>query len=142
MALSRSLAVSLFVACALVVGCERSFTLASGGAGGGAQSTTSVSVSTTTGASVVTSTGANMPATCDAKYGGLSGYVFCAVTADSCDFNVNTDTAGACSAACAAHGGSCITAFDNETACTLKSSTPLACNDASFATTLCRCSLP
>jgi hypothetical protein len=50
---------------------------------------------------------------CDDTYGMVPEYLLCEETATTCKFNALTN-GGNCLDMCAAYGGTCITAFDNE----------------------------
>ena|GEM_PF-4879266 len=55
---------------------------------------------------------AQAAATCAELYGMAPDYQLCSETADSCSFNALTD-GGNCADMCAAYGGVCLTAYDN-----------------------------
>jgi hypothetical protein len=104
------------------------------GAGGVPNGSVTTAVSTTNASS---STGPRP--TCTDEYGSAPGFVLCVETDTTCDFNLDTGGTTSCDATCTALGGGCIQAFDNGGPCDLFSNTNVACNDAHYATTLCRC---
>lgn len=53
------------------------------------------------------------PPPCDELYGTVTDYVLCEELPDRCTFNARTN-GGNCNTLCAAFGGACITAFDND----------------------------
>ena len=55
---------------------------------------------------------APLPATCRMRYGGLSDYTECAVTATSCEFYVALG-GSTCAGACASGGGTCLAVYNN-----------------------------
>ncbi|RMH36625.1 MAG: hypothetical protein D6689_22145 [Deltaproteobacteria bacterium] len=81
-------------------------------------------------------------APCDATYGAAPAYVLCQQTATTCAFNAQT-AGGTCGDACAAYGGACLGAFDNENG-PGQECAPIAADDCTTPreTEICVCTRP
>jgi hypothetical protein len=76
--------------------------------------------------------------TCDMQYGGVGGYYTCVNGIDQCVFGHNTNTNGSCGSYCAANGGECDTAYNNQGQCGFGQQ--LGCQTVGFQSLLCVCS--
>jgi hypothetical protein len=85
---------------------------------------------------------APLPSACDEQYGKTPGYQLCEETPDSCEFFVNTEIPAACSAHCAAFGGTCLAGRNDvpEDVCS-EGGEDLGCDAAKNNTLVCTCSL-
>ncbi len=85
---------------------------------------------------------APLPTACDEQYGKTPGYQLCEETPETCEFFVNTEIAAACSAHCAAFGGTCVDGRNDvpEDVCS-DGGEPLGCDAAMNNTLVCTCSL-
>lgn len=78
--------------------------------------------------------------TCDMRYGGIRRYELCAETATSCEFYSDPSTDSSCNTICAAGGGTCISAHEEDSAnCSDAGGTTC---DTAFNDVVCVCTRP
>ena len=79
---------------------------------------------------------------CQARYGAVPAFEICATTGMSCSF-IATNGDVSCETHCAAYGGVCIGAEDNEIGlCTLENDPAATCQTTGKTDLLCTCTLP
>lgn len=54
------------------------------------------------------------PPSCDSRYGGATGYIYCTETPTECEFFARMDGVRTCTSTCAAFGGTCLRRWRDE----------------------------